>query len=177
MRSAVYLLLLAALLAVTLVNPAEVRADITDFYVSWEPGWFVCRVEPSWYPPPMYYGSVPTGPATGEVVVERHSLRDGESFPLPVFPSDGATADLSETFWTVSVDTLSGLEGLGGGVEGRMQHVLVDFTGTQLSVDYYSPQGAEITEFSVVVTVVAVRQAEVTAAEKTSFGAIKRKFR
>lgn len=119
---------------------------------------------------PAYYGNLPTGPGTGEIVVERHDLADGDSFPLPIYPSDGATADPSEVFWIVRL----------GAVDWYMDTeeadlVTVDFTGTTISISDPIVIGGHC--WYIEVTVFAVRQAGPTATEKGAWGEVKSMFR
>ena len=117
---------------------------------------------------PDYYGNMPAQPGTGEVVVQFHETGlDGFEIPLPIYPSDNETADLSEVFWLISPGGATMYAPLEPG------SITADFTGTTLSLT----ENDAIVGFILRITVIAVRQGQVTETENSSWGSVKEMFR
>jgi hypothetical protein len=105
-------------------------------------------------------------PWTGEVVVDEHVLVDGDTFPLPVYPSDSEPAGEDEIFWTVSLSRLVFF------TDVYVSYIIAStFSGRTISI--YNPSDLDV---SMHVTVYAFRSGSSSSSGTSSFGEIKELF-
>ncbi len=115
------------------------------------------------------WGTTPTEPGTGEIVVQQILLSDGETIDLPTYPSDGEQAEEEEVFWTVQLEDLNLLH------QGAwLVHVDVTFSGRTMSVSTSCP-----VEYPPVfrITIVAVRGGGAVSNTPATLSGVKSTYR
>jgi hypothetical protein len=117
------------------------------------------------------HGTLPTAKGDGEVLVEVHVLEDGDTIPLPVYPSDGATALEEELFWTMALEDVECL------THPPSSAIEANFVGRTLSAEWSSCHNPGPTDLKFRVTVVAVRSSGSIAVDSESFGRVKSRYR
>ena len=159
-KSALPALLLLALAGIVIPSSAQAQVD----------RWGFCNPDLLRRFESVIWGTQPSAPGTGEVVVVQHVLSSGQTFPLPTYPSDGATAQEDELFWTTSIESI---DGFFQGCELPIENLFVTFAGRRMN-----STGLAGTFLTFRVTVVAVRKVPPpTSTKSTTFGEVKGIFR
>jgi hypothetical protein len=125
-------------------------------------------------------GHLPPPGMVGEVAVAQGIITVGQDVPLPTY-ADGTPARESDVFWTAQVwlATFPDAPCIVRYLQG--DHAVATFSGRRLvsasaQINTGGPAPSPLTDFQVLVNVVAVR-ASATPAKRTTFGGLKRRYR